>query len=128
MARKTAEGQRQYNKEYREKNREKILAQARQARYELRLVALVRYSTGDVPECVCCGELEIKFLGIDHINGGGTKHRKATGSKYMMHWLKVNGYPEGFQTLCHNCNMAKGFYGICPHKEELVKGEVNGSN
>lgn len=42
-----------------------------------------------------------------------------------MSWLKTNGYPDGFQTLCHNCNMAKGFYGICPHKEKLVMGDIN---
>lgn len=115
----------EYNRQYRAKNREAILKQSRQARYEIRLAALVYYSLGDIPECTCCGETEIKFLGIDHIDGGGTKHRKATKSKYMMHWLKIQGYPDGFQTLCHNCNMAKGFYGVCPHKEKLVKGEAN---
>lgn len=30
-------------------------------------------------------------------------------------WLKKNDYPKGFQILCHNCNMSKGFYGYCPH-------------
>jgi hypothetical protein len=20
--------------------------------------------------------------------------------------------------LCHNCNMARGFYGVCPHEKE----------
>lgn len=106
-----------YNRQYRAKNREAILKQSREARYQLRLTALVYYSKGDTPECTCCGETEIKFLAIDHIDGGGTIHRKATKSKYMMHWLKTQGYPDGFQTLCHNCNMAKGFYGVCPHKE-----------
>ena len=115
----------EYNRLYRAKNREAILKQSRQARYEIRLAALVYYSTGDIPECTCCGETEVKFLGIDHIDGGGTKHRQATKSKYMMHWLKTQGYPDGFQTLCHNCNMAKGFYGVCQHKEKLVKGEDN---
>lgn len=31
-------------------------------------------------------------------------------------WLRRNNYPNGFQVLCHNCNMAKGFYGKCPHQ------------
>lgn len=30
-------------------------------------------------------------------------------------WLHANKYPDGFQVLCHNCNMAKGFYSRCPH-------------
>jgi len=68
-------------------------------------------------KCVCCGETTPEFLAIDHINGGGNKHRKEVGGSgpVMYRWLKKNNYPEGFQILCHNCNMAKGFYGACPH-------------
>ena len=65
-------------------------------------------------KCACCGESEIKFLSIDHINGGGTKHRKEVGN--IPEWLIKNNFPKGFQVLCHNCNQAKGFYGVCPHK------------
>lgn len=68
--------------------------------------------------CACCGETQDQFLSIDHINGGGLKHRTEIGSTSIFCWLKKNGYPEGFQTLCHNCNMAKGFYGVCPHNTE----------
>jgi len=35
----------------------------------------------------------------------------------MYVWLKRNYFPTGFQLLCHNCNLAKGFYGKCPHDE-----------
>lgn len=31
-------------------------------------------------------------------------------------WLRINKYPKGFRTLCHNCNMSYGFYGYCPHQ------------
>jgi hypothetical protein len=31
--------------------------------------------------------------------------------------LKRRGFPPGHQVLCHNCNMAKQFYGQCPHKK-----------
>lgn len=70
--------------------------------------------------CTCCGENNIKFLCIDHINGGGNKHREkvgGSGSKTYQ-WLRKNNYPKGFQVLCHNCNMAKGLYGECPHETE----------
>jgi hypothetical protein len=30
--------------------------------------------------------------------------------------LKADGYPPGIQVLCYNCNMAGGFYGVCPHR------------
>ena len=84
-----------------------------------RMACLVFYSSV-IPFCKCCGEKEIKFLSIDHINGGGNKHRKEIGIKdgkggNIYHWIIANNFPEGFQILCHNCNMAKGFYGICPH-------------
>ncbi len=66
--------------------------------------------------CACCGETTYEFLTIDHINGGGFKHRKEIGSSGICNWLIKNNFPEGFQVLCYNCNCAKGFYGQCPHK------------
>ncbi len=79
-----------------------------------RMVVLLHYSNEN-PKCACCGERENKFLCIDHINGGGKKHRKITGSHFYR-WVAKNGFPKGLQVLCHNCNMAKGFYGKCPHE------------
>jgi hypothetical protein len=73
-------------------------------------------------KCFCCGERRVEFLAIDHINGGGKRHRKAIkkdGHSFYQ-WLKVNGFPDGFRTLCHNCNLALGFYGYCPHEKERV--------
>jgi hypothetical protein len=68
-------------------------------------------------KCICCNETEIRFLTIDHINGGGSKHRAEIGhGKTIYSWLKNNGYPNGYQVLCYNCNCAKGFYGECPHE------------
>jgi hypothetical protein len=70
--------------------------------------------------CNCCGESTYEFLSIDHINGGGYKHRKEIGNYFgrnFYKWLVKNEFPEGFQVLCHNCNLAKGFYGRCPHEK-----------
>lgn len=69
--------------------------------------------------CQCCGEPERKFLSIDHINGGGNAERRRIGRPggvVFYRWLRKNGYPPGYQTLCHNCNLAKGFFGTCPHQ------------
>lgn len=82
----------------------------------LRLAALEAY--GRV--CACCGESRIEFLAVDHIGGAGNEHRrnvKARSGQNLYNWLKSNGYPPGFRVLCHNCNMALGFYGYCPHAE-----------
>lgn len=70
--------------------------------------------------CACCGETTELFLTIDHVNNDGAEHRrnKLSGGagNVLYRWLVSNGFPPGFQTLCYNCNMAKGFYGICPHE------------
>ncbi len=66
-------------------------------------------------KCACCGEDRPEFLGIDHINGGGNKHRKEEGIHSLSRWLRKNKYPEGFRVLCHNCNISIGSYGYCPH-------------
>lgn len=74
--------------------------------------------------CKCCGEIEKKFLAIDHINGGGKKHRAQFPSTdaYMRH-IRDNGFPEYCQILCHNCNLAKGFYGQCPHLKNTINND-----
>ena len=69
-------------------------------------------------ECVCCGEDEVMFLTMDHIDGGGEKHRKEIGRK-IYNWLYRNNFPEGFQVLCMNCNWGKYLNGgSCPHKQK----------
>jgi len=72
--------------------------------------------------CSCCGESELCFLAIDHIDGDGNNHRKKIGKwgSGFFKWLIKNGFPEGFQILCHNCNMGKHLNGgICPHKTKV---------
>ena len=69
-------------------------------------------------KCVCCGEENEGFLTIDHIKGNGTNHRKEIGNHIEI-WLVKNNFPEGFQTLCFNCNWGKyNNGGICPHKDK----------
>ena len=82
-----------------------------------RLEALSHYANGDI-QCACCGERHYEFLAIDHTNGGGQEHRKTIrkGGGQFVAWLKKQGWPEGYRVLCHNCNMALGSYGYCPHE------------
>lgn len=75
-------------------------------------------------KCNCCGETTFEFLAIDHTNNDGAAFRKQTGlvGLSLYRWLRRNGYPkEGFQLLCHNCNCAKGFYGVCPHEKSRMQ-------
>ena len=70
-------------------------------------------------KCACCGETEPKFLSLDHIHGGGNKHRRETGRSGWRLWklLRDLDYPQDeYQLLCYNCNMVKGMHGECPHE------------
>lgn len=84
----------------------------------LRLKALRQYSGGD-PKCSCCGITELHFLTFDHETNIGkfTKNgkRRLTGI-HLVRWLLKKHRP-GITVQCYNCNCAKGFYGVCPHKE-----------
>lgn len=80
--------------------------------YTRRLNVISRYGG----RCVCCGESRYEFLAIDHINGGGAEDRKRSNGN-IAKLAESEGYPDTLQILCHNCNMAKGFYGACPHAQ-----------
>ncbi len=77
--------------------------------------------------CVCCGETEMAFLTLDHINGDGAEQRKsATGkngtSTNWRFWMvrraqKTGAWPTDLQILCYNCNCGRQRNGgICPHQ------------
>lgn len=82
-------------------------------RREIRKQVIEHYGS----RCFCCGETEIEFLTIDHVNGGGHKHKSQVGKGLrFLQWIIKNDYPSDLQILCWNCNCARGAYGYCPHK------------
>lgn len=104
------------------KNRERNLKKQKEYHWKIKLEVLNKYSKNTM-QCECCGVKEVKFLTIDHINGGGTKHRTQIKHHRIHIWLKMNDFPEGYRVLCHNCNQAVGIYGKCPHQE--IKSEIS---
>ena len=85
-------------------------------RRRLRSTALQAYGG----RCACCGEAERNFLCIDHVEDNGAVHRREIGGTgdRIYRWLRDNGYPDGFQLLCANCNMGKHLEnGTCPHRK-----------
>lgn len=78
-------------------------------------------------KCSCCGEDKVEFLGIDHVEGGGNKHRKKIGNR--VHFaVRKEGYPDKYRILCHNCNLSLGFFGYCPHNKLLTKKGKSNAN
>ncbi len=70
-------------------------------------------------ECACCGETEPLFLTLDHVENNGADHRREIGKdgNALTRWLIANDFPDGFQTLCRNCNWGKfANGGTCPHQ------------
>jgi hypothetical protein len=95
-------------KKWYEDHKELILEKMKQAHVKLKQEVFNHY--GGI--CTCCGEEWLPFLQLDHTYGGGEHHRaqvkKETGSSAMYAWVKRNNFPDCFQVLCANCNMAKG--------------------
>lgn len=88
-------------------------------RQERRVEVLIHYG-GFPPRCICCGEMNIEFLCIDHPHGGGKEHRRKIGTGHFYEQLIKSGFPLGLRVLCHNCNMSTGFYGYCPHEKNIT--------
>jgi len=109
---------REYSRRYNKKPRSRARGRAYVAR--LKLAVLGHYS----PELRCQCELlqcwhsgscpihDSRLLCIDHISGGGRRHTESLGRSAgagFYNWLKKNGFPEGFQVLCQNCNWMKTY-------------------
>lgn len=113
-----------YTRKWRSKNPKKVKQYGRNSvdnvrarRHRDRMIVLRHYG-GLPPKCACCGETELMFLTIDHINGGGRQHRIAIKNYGLTRWLIKNKLPKGFQILCMNCNLGSFLNkGTCPHKK-----------
>ena len=110
-------GYNKYRQTLRQKNLKRELELAKIRRVKLKNEIFAFYSENKNC-CACCGEKQIEFLAVDHINNNGAEERKNNrmiGHQFYA-YLKRMKFPKGYQILCNNCNIAKFRYGICPHK------------
>jgi len=93
---------------YKNKNRDKINKSEREKTRELKTKVMLHYSYGEI-HCIHCGETNIDFLTIDHING--RKAWKGTGGdskgNRLCRWLIREDFPDGFQILCWAWNQIR---------------------
>lgn len=95
-----------------ERNRRKLM--------DARKYKVFAHYSGGVPKCANPFHLHnedvtiLKLLVLDHVNGDGYKQRKGDdgkpnghGGQTLYRKLIKQGYPEGYQVLCHNCNYWK---------------------
>jgi hypothetical protein len=97
------------------------------SRRRLSWSVLSNYSGGGDPVCNCCGEGNLFFLTIDHINNDGRFYKEHTKSSRKF-WNELMSSPidlNRYQVLCYNCNVGRSWREdrVCPHKNRLVKTE-----
>jgi hypothetical protein len=99
----------------------------RKCEQALKLRVLTYYGDGKCA-CVRCGYTDIRALSIDHINNNGYQHRKemkANGVNFYR-LLEKQLYPNGYQTLCMNCQFIKREEVLeCSLREKLQVVSVN---
>ncbi len=107
----------QWKKENPERWREISRAANQRQRIRLRAEMVLAYGG----KCSCCGEDELLFLELDHINNNGAEDRKkghGAGVKLYGRLKKEDWPKDNYQLLCSNCNHGKRRNGgICPHKK-----------
>lgn len=93
-------------------------------RLDFKASILTHYGKGKCA-CIRCGFTDIRALSIDHIEGNGAEHRKTLkgGSQKLYRWLFDNDFPEGYQTLCLNCQFIKSYGHDIPmaHAKSVAK-------
>ena len=105
---------RKYTSEWGKNHPEAIRKRSIAKRQKLREKVLELYGGKD-PMCKCCGEPEIKFLCLDHINNDGSKERRKYGPQAIYKIAIRKKDVLRYQLLCFNCNMSKKISGQCPH-------------
>lgn len=106
----------------------KIRQSREQRSYDSRLRLKALSVLGD--RCANCGFSDVRALQIDHINGGGNLERRKLGGRHRAIFRKiVNGFVDGYQVLCANCNWIKrlenGETGF-QYSQRLIEGPSQG--
>ncbi|MET7477650.1 hypothetical protein ABZT17_25230 [Streptomyces sp. NPDC005648] len=92
-----------------------VEAYGRQYRTDLRAGAVQAYTCG---ACACCGETTAEFLTVGRVVSRlGREPQGPSGGQPLFRWLREQGYPPGFETLCTSCNESRRLHeGSCPHR------------
>lgn len=101
-------------------NKPAIQARSASHRHRSKLEIIDKYGG----KCSCCGESELVFLVIDHVNGGmggKNRHYSEMGLHLYRRLLKEERSDE-YRVLCHNCNFAEHVLelGCCPHRAGVL--------
>ena len=104
-----------WNKDWRQKNKERYNLAKREYRFKLKMEVISQYTEGKMNCSICGYDKDLDALCIDHINDDGSQHRKQLGCSArnsvsgttIYERIKALGFMEGLQVLCFNCNTIK---------------------
>jgi len=106
--------QRDYMRNY--MKRPKVKRYYRELRQRTRMQLREKFFEMYGSACSCCGEMEKRFLTLDHINENGHIHRKKKWSEGVLRDAISRFTPDEYQVLCFNCNAGRALnHGVCPH-------------
>ncbi len=97
---------RQQKDAWRQKHRVYMRDYVRKRTATMKEKVILHYGN-DKMVCMKCGVSDIRALSIDHINAGEEKPSTRRSGTMFYRWLIKNNYPEGYQTLCMNCQFIK---------------------
>ena len=92
-----------YAARYRQLHPERVKACVKKYRDGQRQLIL-RFLGG---KCVKCSNSDWRVLQVDHLNGGGNRHRREAGCRQV--WKDAMENPQNYQLLCANCNWIKRY-------------------
>lgn len=89
---------------------------------EARLKAFAHYGPDGKAACCRCGIADPDVLTLDHVNDDGASHRKMDKqAKALCFWVAKKGFPDGFRTLCLNCNYKKHLVNVRKRTAEKIE-------
>jgi len=92
--------------QYPPRNPETVKVANRERVLNLKIKVLTHYGPQGKLQCAWpdCTVTDIDMLSLDHVNNDGAADRKKHTAGGCMTYCRVRrlGFPEGFQTLCHN--------------------------
>jgi hypothetical protein len=72
-------------------------------------------------KCQCCGESDIRFLTLEHVQQDGYKDRGLSPIQLYRKAFEEKYDRSKWSCLCWNCNCATNHHKICPHKSDVSK-------
>jgi len=111
---------RKYYQNYYYLNKDEIYKKSKISNYKRKIDCFNAYG-GCI--CKCCGEKEIGFLSLDHVENDGADERRKLKKQNIYQYLKNNKYPDKhrYQVLCMNCQYGKKLNnGVCFHKTTFI--------